>query len=664
MNAKYYLHPPGYPSRFGVVDVGLKCVHECGFCFYLYMDGSSDPTSGMRHAKFHSKEHVLGLVDGLADQNFVGFDVTGGEPALHPNIIDIAERATERGLVSRIITLGQFLQRPMHGRKGKLIDELLAAGLTDFRLSVHECAEEEFKALTGGSWAKQKANMDDLDAKGFQYMTNTTINQKNYKRLPLIAKEIARHNVYNATILFMMAHYQWSENGHAKEIQSRYTDAAKYCREYVDILESNKIPVIVRYAPLCTIAGLEKNHVGAVGVRYDPHEWMNAMDHKLDPEQVTPEITRAMTERVVFPYGEPSDQLHLISVNGLVGTQEIVGGRGASSTMLRKLFPKECKGCSAMPVCDGVEPQYLERFGGSEFVPYLEDNRGQVLDRERMTYLPAYYVKLQADADMKAVIGRAFAPTPVSANPKVSVIVTCYNYGKYLRECLDSIVAQTYDNLEVHVVDDGSTDDTQEIVAEFGLSSASRWIWRYTKTAHTGQPAYPRNRGVKESDGELIVCLDADDKLGPTYIEECVQALRRHPECAIAYTGVTCFGDKDEQWIARPFDYGTEIQQNFISCASMYRREVWDAVGGYATNCRGVEDYEFWIKACGAGFVGINVPRQLWFYRVHADGIFSTDVEPNFEDKFRQIVLNNPQLYPPQMVTMAKAGEKVQRLLA
>lgn len=664
MTAKYYCHPAGYPSRFGVIDVGLKCVHECGFCFYLYMDGSDNPTSGMRHATFHSKEHVLGLVDGLADENFAGFDVTGGEPALHPNIVDIVSRATERGLASRIITLGQFLGRPMHKLNGNLIDELLAAGLTDFRLSVHECEEEQFKALTGGSWAKQKANMDYLDAKGFQYMTNSTVNQKNYKRLPLIAKEIASHNVYNATLLFMMAHYSWSQNGHAQEIQSRYVEAAKYAREFVAILEDCKIPVITRYAPLCTIAGLERTHSGAVGVRYDPHEWMNSMDHKMLPENVTPEITRAMTRRIPLQAGQPSDGLALVQGAGKVGQYDIIGGRG-NPNAIQKVFPKECTGCSAMAVCDGIEPQYLERFSGSEFVPYIGDDRGNVLDRERVAYLPSYFVKLKPDADMKKVIGRAFEPEPISANPKVSVIVTCYNYGKYLAECLDSVADQTYDNVEVIIVDDGSTDDTGIIAADYVLKrSTPEKPWRYIRTENSGQPAYPRNHGVSESNGELILCLDADDMLMPTMIEECVQALRMHPEASIVYTGVTCFGDSNQQWAAPPFDAGRLILQNYITCASVYRKEMWEAVGGYKTNHRGVEDYALWVEASGLGYRGINIPRQLWRYRVHKDGIFASDVTPNFEAKFRTIVLNNPHLYPPQMVTLAKEGKDVTRMVA
>lgn len=663
MTAKYYAHPPGYPSRWGVIDVGLRCFHHCAMCFTLYMDGSDVPGQGMKAAKFHTREHMLGLVDGLADNGFLGWDCTGGEPALHPDIIEIVERSVERGIASRIISLGQYLGRPMHKRKGNLIDELLAAGLTDFRLSVHEADEENFKELTGGSWAKQLANMNHLDSRNFQFMTNTTITLKNYKRLPFIAKEISQHNVYNSTLLFMLTHYEWSK-GKASEIQPKYLEAAKYAREFVAILEDKHIPVITRYPPHCMIAGLERNNVGAVGVRYDPHEWMNAMDHKADPAKMTPEITRAMASRIHIESGHPSDGLYLLQGEGNLNGVPLVAGRGPNPQSIQKVFPKQCSGCSAMPVCDGIEPQYLDRFGGDEFVPYVNDDRGNVLDKERLAYLPAYFVKLKPDADMKAVIGRAFEPVPLCDNPKVSVIVTCYNYGKYLGEALDSVKAQTYDKIEVIIMDDGSTDDTGAIAASYLMQNSTQdKPWYYTRTENSGQPAYPRNLGISKSTGELIVCLDADDILTPTYIEECVQALRHNPDCSIAYTGVTCFGEADQQWAAPPFDYGLLLQRNFVTCASMFKKSMWDEVGGYKTYCRGTEDWNFWIQAAGLGHRGTPIPRQLWKYRIHQDGLFLTEVNPNLETKFRTIVLENSQLYPPQMVAMAKAGGEVKRLV-
>src|SRR5258708_36200881 len=128
---------PGRLSRWGVVDVGLKCMHSCAHCSYSCLDGTTDQFAGMRHAKFHTRENLFALVDSLADNGFIGFDVTGGEPCLHPNIVEIVGRARERGLAPRIITLAQYLMRKMKSAPGhdRLLDGLLDAGLVDFRFS-------------------------------------------------------------------------------------------------------------------------------------------------------------------------------------------------------------------------------------------------------------------------------------------------------------------------------------------------------------------------------------------------------------------------------------------------------------------------------------------------------------------------------------------------
>jgi glycosyltransferase involved in cell wall biosynthesis len=316
-----------------------------------------------------------------------------------------------------------------------------------------------------------------------------------------------------------------------------------------------------------------------------------------------------------------------------------------------------------MPVCDGLEPQYVERFGDGELIPYINENRGNVLDRARLDYRPAYYVKLKPEADIKKAIAREFVPEPLPDNPKVSVIVTCYNYGQYLRECLESVKAQTYKNIEVIIADDASTDDSWAIAAEFIINNSTPDNnWQATRSSvNAGQPAIPRNKGILQSKGDLILCLDADDKLQPTMIEECVRKMQENPRASIIYTGVTVFGEDNKQWSAPPSDYGHLLQQNYICYASLYRRQVWLDVKGYSTNVRGMEDYEFWVKAHGLGYQSMPLPRQLWMHRWKKDGVFQSDVLPNFEAKYRQLVLNNEKLYPQPMVKAAKAGFDVPR---
>ncbi len=162
-----YYHPPGRLSRWGVIDVGLKCPHSCKFCYYANLDDDPDPFHGMRHARFLPTEHLLKLARSLKSNDFVGFDVTGGEPTLSPGIVELAREASGLGLAMRVITLGQFLSaRPKTAGGRTLIEALTEAGIADFLLSVHAVNEADFKVITGGSWLGLDRVVGQLASRG------------------------------------------------------------------------------------------------------------------------------------------------------------------------------------------------------------------------------------------------------------------------------------------------------------------------------------------------------------------------------------------------------------------------------------------------------------------------------------------------------------------
>jgi len=390
-----YHHPPGRLSRWGVVDVGLKCVHSCRHCFYSYLDGGADQFAGMRRAKWHSAENLLALVDSLAEHGFLGADITGGEPTAHPAIVDIVAHATRRGLASRIITLGQFLG------KRDLLARLLDAGLVDFRFSLHATEPALFKSMTGGELAPLVAAMDELQRRGFQCVTNTTITEANYAELPAIARWIAaRGEVYQTTWLYFMPYYQWASEEHVDDHRVAYSAIAPYLREAVAIVEAAGIGATIRYAPQCTVRGMEKNHVGIVGVRHDPHEWGNAIDHRADPETATPATMRAMGAPLPLHDAEAHYPLEFYRR----GTPLIAARAGGS-----KVFPEKCRGCRAMAVCDGIDGNYWARRGDAELEPYGEF-RGDLIDRARLQYKAAHVVKLAQFADARGAVRALLAP--------------------------------------------------------------------------------------------------------------------------------------------------------------------------------------------------------------------------------------------------------------
>src|SRR5579864_6385259 len=111
----------------------------------------------------------------------------------------------------------------------------------------------------------------------------------------------------------------------------------------------------------------------------------------------------------------------------------------------------------------------------------------------------------------------------------VSIVIACYNYGRFVGEAIESALSQTYTPVEVIVVDDGTSDDSVEVASRYPVTVLTQ---KNSGVCVTG------NRGIRASHGEFVLRLDADDRLAPTYVEETLGALREHPECDFAYTSV------------------------------------------------------------------------------------------------------------------------------
>ncbi len=239
--------------------------------------------------------------------------------------------------------------------------------------------------------------MNELQYRGFQYITNTTITEQNYRYLPEIAKWIAgRPEIYQTTWLFFMPYYEWTSK---TDHRVPYTEIAPYLREAVATVEAAGIAATIRYAPQCTIKGMERNHVGIVGVRHDPHEWMNAIDHKADPATATPASMRMMGQRLpLLDHDAGAPLMPMTPRPGVLAREGVVAARTSG-----KVFPEKCRGCRAMMVCDGIDGNYLEQRGDGELQPY-SDFRGDLLDRERLRYRAAHVIKTAPYADARSIV--------------------------------------------------------------------------------------------------------------------------------------------------------------------------------------------------------------------------------------------------------------------
>ena len=198
--------------------------------------------------------------------------------------------------------------------------------------------------------------------------------------------------------------------------------------------------------------------------------------------------------------------------------------------------------------------------------------------------------------------------------PLVSIIVPTYNYGQFIGETLDSLCRQTYAEWECVVVDDGSTDDTGEVVARFALREPRV---RYVRQENRRQAA-ARNNGIRHARGQYFQFLDADDLLEPEKFARQVDLLEAHPEIDIAYSNVRYFdadepaalrrsNASDEPWMPEISGAGTTllaalVRNNIMPVNSpLLRRSAVEEVGPFAEALTPVEDWEYLIRCAAAG---------------------------------------------------------------
>jgi len=225
----------------------------------------------------------------------------------------------------------------------------------------------------------------------------------------------------------------------------------------------------------------------------------------------------------------------------------------------------------------------------------------------------------------------------------VSVIIPCYNHAHYLTEAVESIVHQTYSCWECIIVNDGSPDNTADVAKALIAKHVDKKIVLLEK--ENGGLADARNFGIRNSTGNYILPLDADDAIHPEMLSRTVSLLETHPDIGFAYTDTIRFGLSQNQYQTSDYDFYSLCWGNYINYCSLYRREAWEASGGYNTNMiYGYEDWDFWL-ACGEkGFFGKRIPGHLFMYRVKDKSMFTKALEHDLELK-AQIVLNHPLLY-------------------
>lgn len=206
--------------------------------------------------------------------------------------------------------------------------------------------------------------------------------------------------------------------------------------------------------------------------------------------------------------------------------------------------------------------------------------------------------------------------------PIVSVVIPTYNYARYIHQAIDSVLAQTFTDYEIIVIDDGSTDDTADVIRRYGDRV------RYEFQENMGLPM-TRNRGCAIARGEYFAFLDADDVWLPEKLAVQVHALERHPEagmvCGSMYRidveGRPLPGPKPSippgETPIEMLERGTALPSTWI-----VRRSCFEAIGGFDAHLTAMEDYEFALRAAAHSPV-ICLPEVLVNYRMHTGSMSS-----------------------------------------
>lgn len=229
--------------------------------------------------------------------------------------------------------------------------------------------------------------------------------------------------------------------------------------------------------------------------------------------------------------------------------------------------------------------------------------------------------------------------------PLVTIITPTYNREGFIGQSINSVLSQTYPNFELLIIDDGSTDRTQEVVAPYLADGRVRFF----SQENQGQ-SVARDRGLYEAKGGFVCFLDSDNAWFPDKLEKSLQVFEENPSVDIVYGDYMVIdAEGRELGVNRMKRYSGRItpmliHDNFVSMnTTMTRRRCFEEMGGFESNDRLAEDYGLWLRF-STQYTFHYLPAVLGFYRVMEDQI-STDKESRFKAN-EQLILEFLKSYP------------------
>jgi len=223
--------------------------------------------------------------------------------------------------------------------------------------------------------------------------------------------------------------------------------------------------------------------------------------------------------------------------------------------------------------------------------------------------------------------------------PRVSVVVPCFNAHRYLAETLASVRAQTFADVEIVLVDDGSNDP-----ATLGFLADLPSDIIFVRKPNGGLSS-ARNAGFAKASGVYVLPLDADDRIAPDMLARCIAILDADPAVDFVYTQIDVFGD-ERGVVRKTWNRFEQLATNQLPYCMLMRKSAWAQIGGYdETMLEGYEDWEFNLRLSKAGLIGAAVAAPLFHYRRLATGMLRSVSQQRHARIWRQMRRKHSDLY-------------------
>ncbi|WP_347052914.1 glycosyltransferase family A protein [Flavobacterium olei] len=241
-------------------------------------------------------------------------------------------------------------------------------------------------------------------------------------------------------------------------------------------------------------------------------------------------------------------------------------------------------------------------------------------------------------------------------NALLTIITPCFNSEKTLEKTLQSVSDQNFEEWEVIIVNDGSTDGTEEIALKW-VQKDARFKYFYKENGGLGKA---RNYGIERATGTYILPLDSDNLVAKNFAEMAIKVFEKRVDVGVVHGYAEYFGEKEGLWKIDDFDLPRILIDNYIDACAIFKRELWTKVGGYDQHMpyQGHEDWEFWISISSIGGVFFNLHQVAFKYFVSNNSMIHSFNDTMFYLNRDYIVKKHSKLYYNEYVRITLARSK------